>query len=44
VSDVPDGKRSAGVGSFSTSSVTVYTGEGSAGNEAFSFNWIAIGN
>ena len=44
VSGVSDGKRSAGIGTFSTSSATVYTGEGSGGNEPFNFNWLAVGN
>lgn len=44
VSGVTDGKRSAGIGSFSSSSATVYTGEGNNGNQPFNFNWMATGN
>lgn len=39
-----DGKRSACLGSFSASSIIVYTGEGSAGNEPFTFSWLALGH
>lgn len=42
---VSDGKRSAGISSTcTTSGFSFYTGEGSAGNEAFPVYWMATGN